>query len=266
MKIRCLLPVGLITLVAFASAAWAEDYQALVQRSEKRVYRDAAGAALPYRLFRPAKYDRQQKYPLIIFLHGAGERGDDNTRQLVHAQVLRFVSDEAQAKHPCFLIAPQCPAGHRWMEVDWGKTPAPPLPEQPSVPMRLTMGLLDSLQKEFRIDADRIYATGLSMGGFGTYDLTMRRPDQIAAAIPVCGGVDTSRAKQVAQIPFWIFHGGADSVVNVALSRSMVETLKGAGASPHYTEFPGVGHNCWSKAYLEPDLVEWLFSQSRRSK
>lgn len=263
---RCLLPVGLISLLVLASTTWAADYQALVQRSEKRVYRDAAGAALPYRLFTPAKYDRQQKYPLIIFLHGAGERGDDNTRQLVHAQALRFISDEVQAKHPCFLIAPQCPAGHRWMEVDWGKNPAPPLPEKPSLPMRLTMGLLDSLQKEFSIDADRIYVTGLSMGGFGSYDLAMRRPNQIAAAIPICGGVDTSRAKQVAHIPFWIFHGGADGVVNVALSRSMVASLKAAGASPRYTEFPGVGHNAWSKAYLEPDLVEWLFNQSRRSK
>lgn len=266
MRIHRLPLFGLITLVALASTAQARDYQELVDRLEKRVYQDATGASLPYRLFVPAKYDRQQKYPLIIFLHGAGERGNDNTRQLVHAQVLRFVSGEVQAEHPCFLVAPQCPAGERWMEVDWSRNPVPPLPEQPSQPMRLTLGLLDSLQEEFSIGADRIYVTGLSMGGYGSYDLALRRPDQIAAVVPVCGGVDISQAKKVAHIPFWIFHGGADRVVQTDFSRTMVEALKAAGASPRHTEYPGVGHNSWSKAYLEPELVEWLFGHVRHSK
>lgn len=260
------LLVGLISLVTLASTALAGDYRELVDRLEKRAYRGADGASLPYRLFVPAKYDRQQKYPLIIFLHGAGERGDDNSRQLVHAQVLRFVSDEVQAEHPCFLIAPQCPAGQKWMDVDWTKNPVPPLPEQPSQPMRLVLELLDSLQKEFSLDTSRIYVTGLSMGGYGTYDLAARRPDLIAAAVPICGGVDLSQAKKVAHIPFWIFHGGADGVVHPDFSRTMVEALKAAGASPRYTEYPGVGHNSWSKAYLEPELVEWVFGQVRRSK
>ncbi len=266
MRTTCIFLAGLIAVVTLISTALAGDYQELVERMDKRVYRDAAGASLPYRLFVPAKYDRQQKYPLIIFLHGAGERGADNTRQLVHTQVLRFISDEVQAEHPCFLIAPQCPAGEKWMEVDWRKNPVPPLPEQPSLPMRLTLELLDALQKEFSIDADRIYVTGLSMGGYGTYDLVLRRPDRIAAAVPVCGGVDVAQAKRVAHIPFWIFHGGADGVVRVDFSRNMVEALKAAGASPRYTEYPGVGHNSWSKAYLEPELVEWLFGQRRRAQ
>jgi len=260
------LPVGLLSLLVLASTAFAGDYQELVERLDKRVYSNPSGGSLPYRLFVPAKYDRQQKYPLVVFFHGAGERGTDNSRQLVHAQVLRFISDEVQAKHPCFLIAPQCPERHRWVEVDWSKPTPPQMPEQPSVPMGLTLELLDSLQKEFSIDTDRIYVTGLSMGGFGTYDLVMRRPNLIAAAIPVCGGGDTSHAKQVANISFWFFHGDADGVVPVVLSRLMAEALKEAGASPKYTEYPGVGHDAWRKAYLEPDLVEWLFSQSRQGK
>lgn len=242
----------------------AEDYRALVDRLEKRVYVGTTGERLPYRLFVPEKVHQDQKLPLILFLHGAGERGDDNARQLVHAQVLRFISDEVRAKHPCFLVAPQCPAGMKWSDVDWSKRVPPALPEKPSLPMRLTMELLESLQKEFRIDPDRLYVTGLSMGGYGSFDLAMRWPDRIAAAMPICGGGDTSRAKQVAQIAFWIFHGAADAVVPVSLSRQMVDALKAAGATVRYTEYPGVGHNSWSKAYEEPELVEWLFAQRRR--
>jgi predicted peptidase len=257
--------VGLVCLWT-SQVVQAEDYRSLVDRSEKRVYRDASGDSLPYRLFIPAKYDRQQKYPLILFLHGAGERGDDNSRQLVHAGVLRFVSDAVAARQPCFLVAPQCPNGCRWMEVDWGKKTPPETPAEPSRPMRLTMELLESLQKEFSIDPDRLYVTGLSMGGFGSYDLAVRWSDRIAAAVPICGGGDTSRAKQIAPIAFWIVHGGADGVVSVGLSHQMVEALKAAGASPRYSEYPGVGHNSWTKAYEEPELVDWLFSQKRKAK
>jgi predicted peptidase len=243
--------------------AAAADYNGLIQRTEKRTFSGASGETLPYRLFVPANYDRRQKYPLIIFLHGAGERGDDNSLQLKNGEVLRFISDEVQAKHPCLLIAPQCAVNRKWSEVDWSKRTPPELPAEPSKPMNLLMGLLDALPKEYSIDPDRVYITGLSMGGYGTYDLVMRLPDRFAAAIPVCGGGDVTRAKQVAHVPMWIFHGGADGVVFVGLSQKMVETLREAGASPRYTEYPGVGHNSWSRAYEEPELVEWLFTQHR---
>jgi len=262
-----ILSLALVGLAAIVTAqATAADYGALVQRTEKCTYRSADGATLPYRLFVPAGFDRAAKYPLIVFLHGAGERGDDNTRQLVHPGVLRFVSDEAAARQPCFLIAPQCPTGRKWMEVDWSKRTPPELPQEPSVPMRLTMELIESLQKEFPIDADRLYVTGLSMGGYGSFDLAMRWPDRIAAAIPICGGGDTSRAKDVSRVAFWVFHGGADGVVPVTLSQAMVESLKAAGATVRYTEYPGVGHNSWTPAYQEPELVDWLFAQRRRPK
>lgn len=241
----------------------------LRSRLGKQVYTGANGETLPYRLFVPANYDPQKKYPLIVFLHGAGERGSDNEAQLVHAQVLRFVRDDVQAKHPCFLVAPQCPAPKkgqqsRWVEVDWGlKTPH----ETPAISkgMQLTVELLDALTKQYSIDPDRRYVTGLSMGGYGSFDLCIRRPHDIAAAMPICGGADDSKAKQIAHIAFWIFHGGADTVVPVGRSRSIVEALKAAGANPRYTEYPGVGHGCWAKAYQEPDMVEWLFAQKRQT-
>lgn len=259
------LPLILWASLALLAQAAEPD---LRSRLEKRVYTGVNGETLPYRLFVPAKYDPQKKYPLIVFLHGAGERGSDNEAQLVHAQVLRFIRDDVQAKHPCFLVAPQCPAPKkgqqsRWVEVDWGlKKPH----ETPAISkgMQLTVELLDALTKQYSIDPDRRYVTGLSMGGYGSFDLCIRRPNDIAAAVPICGGADDSKAKQIAHIAFWIFHGGADSVVPTGRSRSIVEALKAAGANPRYTEYPGVGHNAWAKAYQEPDLVEWLFAQKRQ--
>jgi len=148
---------------------------------QKRVYRDADGESIPYRLLVPTDYDPQKKYPLILFLHGAGERGDNNEAQLVHAQVLRLATDVAR---PALLVAPQCPRGSKWVEVPWNfKTPHE-TPKQPSTPMRLTLQLLDALDKEFSIDPDRRYVTGLSMGGFGTFDAMVRRPDYFAATLP----------------------------------------------------------------------------------
>ena len=260
-----LLPLILLTL---SQPVFGADTPDLRSRLEKRVYASAKGESLPYRLFLPANYDAKQKYPLILFLHGAGERGSDNERQLVHAQVLRFVSDEVQAKHPCFLVAPQCPASkdkqdNRWVGVYWGLEKPHQTPVEPSKPMLLTLELLDALAKQYSIDPDRRYVTGLSMGGYGTFDICMRRPNDFAAGVPVCGGADDSKAKEIAHVAFWVFHGDADGAVPVGRSRSIVAALKAAGGNPKYTEYPGVGHNSWEKAYNEPELVEWLFSQRR---
>jgi len=239
---------------------------------QRRVYTNAQGESLPYRLFVPAKCKPKQRYPLIVFLHGAGERGSDNEAQLKHAEVLRFISDEVQAKHPCFLVAPQCPAPSgkaesrdcRWATVYWGLE-KPREISGPTKPMALTIELLDLLATQYPIDPDRRYVTGLSMGGYGTFELCIFRPGDFAAGIPVCGGADASKAKQIAHIAFWVFHGAEDRVVPAERSRLVVEGLKAAGANPRYTEYPGVGHNAWAKAYLEPELVDWLFRQRRRA-
>jgi predicted peptidase len=239
---------------------------------EKRVHKNEKGETLPYRLLLPKDYDKSKKYALIVFLHGAGERGDDNEKQLIHSQFLRLASDEVQAKHPSIVVAPQCPAGkladgndqHKWSQINWSARDSQGLPKEPSYSLRLTFEILDALEKEFSIDPRRRYVTGLSMGGYGTFDALMRRPKYWAAGVPICGGMDNARAKEIAHIPVWIFHGDQDGAVPVERSRTAVAALKEAGGEPKYTEYEGQGHAVWGPAYEEPELVEWLFGQTSK--
>jgi predicted peptidase len=387
---------------------------------EPRQYKDADGNVLLYRLFKPKNLDSTKKYPLILFLHGAGERGADNNAQVRDA--LHFSRPDIQNEHPCFIIAPQCPAlrpviqvygtakaadpsfndyskqagqwksysvplsrfpaggkswlalinssgqrprtdqtgatdqpkgpvsefrnvaifegganaaaskpidlrtlsfdkrqgrgelkasedgstitltgdlrvkapfqykvtpdtllsfdfrspvqgavhaisldtdeffDFRWANMDWAAAKGS-MGKDPSIPMKLTMDVLEQLRKELPVDDKRMYVTGLSMGGYGTWDLIARKPNQFAAAVPVCGGADESTAPALKQIPIWCFHGGADPTVKPERSRNMIAALKAAGGNPKYTEYPGVGHNSWDKAYSEPELPKWLFAQ-----
>jgi predicted peptidase len=220
---------------------------------------------LKYRLFKPEAVDgkpfdaAQGKLPLVLFLHGAGERGDDNQAQTKHG-VKAFLG--RMSKNPHVLVAPQCPKSQKWNDVDWhAATHA--TPERPSEPMGKVMELLDVLLKELPVDPKRVYVTGLSMGGYGTWDLLVRRPELFAAGAPVCGGGDEAKAGGIAKIPQWIFHGDKDGVVKPIRSRNMVEALKKAGGDPKYSEYPGVGHNAWDKAYADPAFFDWLFAQTK---
>jgi len=225
---------------------------------EAREFKSAAGKKLLYRLFKPAGFDEKQKYPLVLFLHGAGERGDDNQAQTKNG--VRFFLQN-QAKFPCFIAAPQCPAKFQWVDTPWGNLKHT-IPAQPTEPMQSAIELLPALEKEFpSIDPKRVYVTGLSMGGFGTWDLITRMPKTFAAAVPVCGGADDAKAAAIVKVPVWVFHGGADDVVKTVRSRNIVAALKAAGGMPKYTEYPGVGHGCWDQAYGEAELFPWLFSQ-----
>jgi hypothetical protein len=397
------LIVSFALLLACANVACSAD----IKDFEPREYKDADGNLLLYRLYKPKNYDANQKYPLILFLHGAGERGNNNAAQVRDA--LHWAKDDVQKENPCFILAPQCPgkreafqlygtrkefnanfadyeksAGqwksysiplaklttgpkaylsllnasdknsaasgkfrniklheegaaatpldlrkldfskrmgngkasvsddgttisfegdlrvkapleytvtpktvlefefrssaqglshaiamdaddffdYRWANVDWsakrgaaGKTL--------STPMRLTLEVLAQLRKEFNLDDKRLYITGLSMGGYGTWDVIARNPTMFAAAVPVCGGADEATAPIIKDIPIWCFHGGADPTVPTDRSRNMIKALKETGGNPKYTEYPGVGHNSWDKAYSEPELPKWLFAQKR---
>lgn len=216
---------------------------------------------LRYRLFIPEKHDTL--LPLLLFLHGAGERGYDNEKQLIHGS--RFLDSALQQKHPCIVLAPQCPPGKRWVEVSW-KLPAHTQPEQPSDAFRLLLPLLDSLVKNLPVDTNRIYVTGLSMGGFGTWELLQRYPNKFAAAAPVCGGGDETKAKTIAHIPVWAFHGAKDKVVIPDRSRNMIKAMKKAGGKPKYTEYATLQHNSWDSTYTNSKLYDWLFAQSRLKK
>lgn len=228
---------------------------------EARVYRDAAGVELPYRLLKPAPYSPEKKYPLVLFFHGAGECGTDNVKQLVHGMA-DFASDKIMADYPCFVVAPQCPEKAQWVDVPWSAD-SHKLPEKPAPALRQSLELIDALTKEFSIDADRLYVTGLSMGGFGTWDALCRRPNLFAAAAPICGGGDTGEAKKIAKIPVWAFHGDQDTAVKPQRSRDMIAALKAAGGSPKYTEYKDTGHDSWSATYKDPELYKWLFAQKR---
>ena len=231
-------------------------------RFEARTYADDAGNKLPYRLFKPKSYDAKQKYPLVLFLHGAGERGADNVAQLKHG-MNDFSGEAVQAKFPCFIVAPQCPAGDRWVDVDWGADKHD-MPAKPSPPIRLTLRAIEGLQKEFSIDAQRLYITGLSMGGYGTWDAIQRHPELFAAAVPICGGGDPRYAEKIKNVPIWAFHGDKDTAVKVERSRDMIAAIKAAGGMPKYTENPGVGHDSWTATYKDAEMYKWLFAQSRK--
>ena len=208
---------------------------------DKRVFKDDAGKTLPYQIMMPAKVEQTKKYPLVVFLHGAGERGADNEAQLVHG-VPQFASQENREKYPCFLIAPQCPLTAKWAEVNWSAN-SHTIPKEVSEPGRLTLLLIEALVIEFPIDPKRIYITGLSMGGYGVWDLLVRRPELFAAAAPVCGGADETTAEKIKHIPVWAFHGAKDSAVKPQRSRNIIAALEKVGAKPKYTEYPDVGHD-----------------------
>jgi Dienelactone hydrolase family len=402
---RTLLSALILTIATASNAAQLNDF-------EPRQYKDADGNVLLYRLYKPKNYDSAKSYPLILFLHGAGERGDNNTAQVRDA--LHWAKDSVQNEHPYFILAPQCPAvrpmfqlygaakganadyndyakseagqwkhykidlaklptgakhylaftnsaapkattppasefrnlvvyesdsphdqrhidlrkldftkrmgkgslavsddgatltltgdirakapfehtvtpqsvlefdfrssaqgqshaialdtddffDYRWANMDWAAKKGS-MGKEPSTPMRLALEVLSQLRKEFNLDDKRLYVTGLSMGGYGTWDVIARHPTLFAAAVPVCGGADESTAPTVKDIPIWCFHGGADPVVPTGRSRNMIKALEAAGGHPKYTEYPGVGHNSWDKAYSEPQLPEWLFTQHK---
>lgn len=245
----------LLAALGLTSAGRAADLDKLL---EKRTH-TRGDAKLSYRLMKPDGYDASKSYPLVLFLHGAGERGTDNAAQMKHG-VKDFASDENRKKYPCFVLVPQCPPHPaRW--ADWSAKEG--LSKEPTGPLGLVLGAVDEVQKEFKIDADRVYITGLSMGGFGTWDLISRHPEKFAAAIPVCGGGDPKQASRIAKVPVWAFHGDKDNAVKVDRSREMIAALKKAGASPKYTEYAGVGHDSWTKTYADPAVIEWLFAQKK---
>lgn len=225
-------------------------------------YINDKGDTLLYRQLFPDA-DTLRKFPLVIFLHGSGERGNDNEAQLKWG-VMNFASDENMIRYPAFVIAPQCPLNTSWANLNRDRNNTQiSLQPAPTKPMQLLIELIGQLKKMLRVDTTRIYITGLSMGGFGTYDAIMRYPKLFAAAVPVCGGGDVSKASLIAQIPIWIFHGAEDPSVSPVYSLDMLQALTKAGAHPGFTQYPEVGHFSWLGAYSDELMMEWLFRQRK---
>ncbi|MGN6437037.1 MAG: dienelactone hydrolase family protein [Agriterribacter sp.] len=224
---------------------------------------------LPCRILSPLHFSTGKKYPLIIFLHGSGERGNDNESQLTWGGSL-FLDSANREKFPAIVVFPQCPADSSWsVRV---KTPAGdsakyrfPMNLAPTHPLQMVMSFIDTLISSGIVDTKRIYLGGLSMGGFGTFELLWRKPNLFAASFPICGGGNPDGARPYGKkFPIWVFHGADDDVVPVKNSRVMVDALKAAGARVKYTEYPGVKHDSWKNAFAEPELLTWLFAQKKK--
>jgi predicted peptidase len=196
---------------------------------------------MKYLLYLPAKYDQQESWPLMLFLHGAGERGDDLELVKKHGPPKLI---EAGQQLPFIVVSPQCPRNRRWE------------------PFELA-ALLDEVVEQCKVDEDRIYVTGLSMGGFGTWSLAGYQPDRFAALVPICGGGQPIVARLIKPVPTWVFHGAKDPVVPVEQSEEMVEALKKAGGTVRFTVYPEAGHDSWTESYANPELYEWLLQQKR---
>ncbi len=215
-----------------------------------------------YRLMRPAAVPAGTRLPLVLFLHGAGERGGDNEKQLKYLPTW-LAEQEPRRRHPCFVLAPQCRQDERWVDVSWADDESAPQQPEPTLDLAAAVAAVDDVIAREAVDTARIYLTGLSMGGYGTWDLATRMPERFAAILPVCGGGDERLAARIAALPIWCVHGDADTAVPVRRSRDMVAAVIAAGGRPIYSELPGVGHDSWTPAYRDRFILDWLFSQRR---
>lgn len=223
------------------------------------------GVPYRYEVYVPANYSAAQQWPVILFLHGAGERSTDGLLQTTAG--IGSAIRRASSAYPAIVIFPQVPTDSSWV----------------GMPSQIAIGALDQTVAEFRTDPDRIYLTGLSMGGNGTWHLAYRFPERFAAIVPICAFVTSlanrtfksavpddagapfeTLARKLGRLPTWIFHGEIDQAVPVAQSRQAAEAMKAAGGDVKYTEFPGMDHNVWDAVYASPQFRDWLFAQRRR--
>lgn len=232
-----ILIIALIIIV-YSVSATAQSERQTVNHFEKEIK-----ITLPanYLLYLPKDYnDSEENFPLVLFLHGAGERGTDIEKVKIHG-LPKLIN---QGKDfPFIVVSPQCPDDIFW-NVD------------------ILIALLDEIVAKYRVDTNRIYVTGLSMGGHGTWELAMRQPNRFAAIAPVCGWADTSKACSISHIPTWVFHGAKDNVVPVSAAESMVEALKKCGSNVKLTIYPEANHDSWTETYNNEELYEWFLEQS----
>lgn len=234
----------------------------LAATPEAREWKAPNGVTVKYRWSAPETVEPGKTYPLVLFLHGAGERGDDNKAQLKHG-VLPILEGAGKIGQPCFLIAPQCPADRWWAPIN-RETMRLSAADKPNDLLEAVLALVDETMKAQPVDARRFYVTGISMGGYATWDLLGRAPGKIAAAVPVCGGGEPTLAEKFKDIPIHAFHGEADPVVPVRTTKDMVEALEKSGAKPKATYYPGVQHDSWTQTYDNPEVIRWIFEQRRK--
>jgi predicted peptidase len=227
--------------LAAASALAAEPEATPVQVDKHFEAQIKVTAKIDYLLFLPQGYEQsKQRWPLMLFLHGSGESGTNLAKVKTHGPP-KIV--ESKPDFPFILVSPQS-AGRGWNDDTLN-------------------ALLDRVIRKYRVDKHRVYLTGLSMGGYGTWSLAAAHPEKFAAIVPICGGGNPADAKQLAALPIWVFHGAKDRTVPVQRSQEMVEAIRAAGGNVKFTEYPEAGHDCWTETYDNPELYNWLLAQKR---
>jgi predicted peptidase len=221
---------------------------------------------LSYRILKPNNYNPNKQYPVHLFLHGSGERGNDNFSQLTHGAKL-FLKKENREKYNSWVIFPQCSENDRWPSLIsdlWNKTFNQNI-TKPNKSLGLVIKLMDSFVEKKHVNKQKIYVSGLSMGGMGTFEILFRRPNMFAAATPICGNGSPQLAKLFAdKVPIWIFHGSDDTVVSPKHSLKMAKAIIEAGGSPKITFYENVGHDSWNNAFAEKDFLKWIHSKSKK--
>jgi len=227
------------------------------------------GKTLNYRIMYPNDFDSSKSYPVVLFFHGMGERGSDNEKQLIHGS--KFFKDSID-RYPAIVIFPQCPVNDYWSNLyrpDEGgakRVYTFYYDREPNPSMSLVISLVDELMEKPFTDKSRLYVSGLSMGGMGTFEYSYRMQDKVAAAMPICGGGPREKAKDMTQVPYWIFHGVKDDVVNPRYSIAMTKAIQQAGGKAKITLFANANHNSWDPAFEDPEFLSWMFSKRREDQ
>lgn len=226
---------------------------------------------LHYRMLLPNQFSKEKKYPVVLMLHGAGERGNDNEKQLIHGSTV-FSSNKNRTKFPAIVIFPQCPTNNYWANVSINRTTKPiqinfNTKRKPTNPLNMVIKLMEEFTKLSYVNSNKLYVGGLSMGGMGTFELLHRKPNMFAAAFTICGGGDVTTVKKYAKnTALWVFHGAKDNVVDPQLSVNMVSAYLKAGGKPNFNLYEKDNHNSWDSAFSEPELLPWLFSKTKSNE
>ncbi len=223
-----------------------EDVVMAKQQSKKLDKDIKKKITLSYLLFLPENYATKDQWPLILFLHGAGERGDDLELVKKHGPPKMVDQDP---DFPFIVISPQCPKDSWWTQE-----------------LNELTALLDEIESKYNVDKTRIYLTGLSMGGFGSWALAIKQPDRFAAVVPICGGGEKFLAGRLKNVPIWAFHGAKDKAVPVQKSKEMVQAVNNAGGKAKLTIYPEAEHDSWTQTYDNPELYDWLLNHSLEKK
>lgn len=251
---------SIVAILSFSISLFAQEVY------EKGLFvSSATGDSLQYRYLTPENSKAGKKYPLVIFLHGSGERGNDNEKQLTHGGQM-FLNPVYREKYPAYVIFPQCPAGVSGAFAKPLETLQPErMPMDPALSntLKTLKELIDSYIAMPEIDDRRVYAIGLSMGGMATFELAVRYPETFAAVIPICGSVNPARLKAAKDVSFRIFHGDADAAVTTRGSREAYKALRALKADVEYIEFAGCTHGSWNPAFNYPNFMKWLFSKKK---